>query len=48
MKKLKLSLDDIQVSGFEVVAPDEDRMKTVEAAEALTRFSYCEQLTCIC
>jgi hypothetical protein len=47
MKKLTLSLDDIQVSGFEVVAPERDRKGTVQGAEAISRITYCDPESCI-
>ena len=42
MKKLKLKLDDIHVTGFEVAPPEADGAGTVKGAEALTRYTYCD------
>lgn len=46
MKKLSLRLDNIDVIGFEVVAPGRRGEGTVQGAEFLTRRTYCEQDTC--
>jgi hypothetical protein len=41
MKKLKLRLDDVRVTGFEIVAPDVEGAGTVMGADALTRRTQC-------
>jgi hypothetical protein len=46
MKKLSLRVDDIHVAAFEVVARQGDRMGTVQGAEAISRYTYCDQETC--
>jgi hypothetical protein len=46
MKKLSLRLDDISVTGFEVVAPETRGEGTVVGAAFLTRQTYCDQETC--
>ena len=42
MKKLKLMPEEIQVTGFEVVAPETDGAGTVNAAELLTIRTRCD------
>ena len=46
MKKLKLSLNDIQVAAFEVVARQGDPRGTVQGAEAISRITYCNLESC--
>jgi hypothetical protein len=41
MKKLKLMLDEIQVTGF-VVTPAESGSGTVNGQELITRQTYCD------
>lgn len=41
MKKLSLKLDDIDVTGFEVVASPAGEEGTVQGAELITRQTYC-------
>lgn len=45
MNKLKLTLDEINVTGFEVVARTPEVRGTVQGA-ALTRMTYCYQESC--
>ena len=46
MKKLRLRLDDIQVAAFEVVSRETGRRGTVQGAEGVTRYTFCNDETC--
>jgi hypothetical protein len=47
MKKLQLKLDDIRVTGFEVVARKADGTGTVIGADAITYMTRCSNdITC--
>jgi hypothetical protein len=46
MIKLKLKIEDIDVTGFELLPPATGNAGTVQGAEALTRYTYCYQDTC--
>jgi len=46
MKKLRLNIDQIEVSGFDSMPVDATRQGSVNGAEFLTRYTYCEQDTC--
>jgi hypothetical protein len=46
MKKLSLILDEIHVSGFEVGAAESLDRGTVQGAEAITRYTFCNDETC--
>jgi hypothetical protein len=46
MKKLVLNVDELDVTGFDSTPPKSGREATVNGAEFLTRYTYCDQDTC--
>ena len=46
MRKLSLKLEDIRVTGFEVLPPERKVVGTVHGAESLTRYTRCDWETC--
>jgi len=46
MKKLRLDIDQIEVSGFDSMPAEADTQGTVNGAELISRFTYCFQETC--
>jgi hypothetical protein len=47
MKKLRLDIDQIEVSGFDSMPADTASQGTVNGAEFISKFTWCNQDTCL-
>jgi hypothetical protein len=48
MKKLRLDIDEIEVSGFDSMPASNASQGTVNGAELISRITWCNQVTCLC
>jgi len=46
MKKLRLDIDQIEVSGFDSMPVETNRHGSVNGAELISKITYCFQETC--